>query len=137
MKRGKRLVKMKWYVAYKFTGEDMEILEETMKKICSYLEDAGNENYCSLFDSSIVDIGNKKVFEKAFDKIDKSDAVLVFVKSNDRSEGMLMEIGYALAKGKRVVLVIKKDVGRTHLREIIDEVIEFEDIEIKLAKLKL
>ncbi len=127
---------MKWYIAYKFTGEDKDVLKDTMSSLIHFLENESNEVYCSLFDEGMVNIGNKKVFEKAFDKINNSNAILIFLNSDERSEGMLMEIGYALAKGKRVILAIKKDLGRTHLRDLIDEIIEFEDIEELKEKLK-
>ena len=37
-------------------------------------------------------------FMATFAKLGASDAVVVVVRSNDRSEGMLMEVGYALGR---------------------------------------
>jgi len=50
-----------------------------------------------------------------------------------------MEIGYALAKRKQFILAIKKDIKTTFMREMADEIIEFENLEElynKLTKFK-
>jgi nucleoside 2-deoxyribosyltransferase len=127
---------MRYYVAYRFTGEDPAELRETMSHICKLLEEKGHNNYCSFFDPSMVNIGNKNVIKKAFNEIDKSDALLVFIKSEEKSEGMLMEIGYALSKKKKIVLLIKKGIRTTFVREIADVVIEFENFK-QLKEIKL
>ena len=49
---------------------------------------------------------------------------------------MLIEIGYAIAKGKRFILAIKKGVETTFIREIADKIIEFETLEELYSKLK-
>lgn len=80
---------MKYYVAYRFTVEEKQELEETMKKVCGALESNGYDTYCSFFDPRMNNIGNKNVLLRAFNEIDNSDVLLVFIKSNDKSEGML------------------------------------------------
>jgi nucleoside 2-deoxyribosyltransferase len=42
---------------------------------------------------------------------------------------MLIEVGYALASQKRIILAIKNDVKTTFLHQIANEVIEFENLE--------
>ncbi len=120
---------MRYYVAYRFTGEDPKELERTMSHICNLLKEKGHDNYCSFFDPSMVNIGNKNVIKKAFDEIDKSDALFVFIKSQEKSEGMLMEIGYALSKKKKIILIIKRGVKTTFVEEIADKIFEFDNLE--------
>lgn len=48
---------------------------------------------------------------------------------------MLLEIGYALAKKKKIILAIKKDIETTFIRAMADEVIEFEDVKDLSRKL--
>ena len=119
---------MKYYLAYRFTGEDLEELKKTLTHVCDLLSKHGHHNYCSFFDPSMVNIGNKKVLEKAFKEIDNSDVLIVFIKSEEKSEGMLIEIGYALSKKKKIFLLIKKGIKTTYVREIADEIIEFDDL---------
>lgn len=119
---------MKLYVAYRFTGEDPKELDETLKHICNLLTKAGHNNYCSFFDPDMLNLGNKNVMTKALKEIDKSDCLVVFIKSEDKSEGMLMEIGYALAKKKKIFLLIKQGVKTTFVREIADKIVEFKNL---------
>lgn len=119
---------MKYYIAYRFTGEDSTELKETLEHICNLLSQQNHNNYCSFFDPEMANIGNKKVLERGLKELDKSDILLVFIKSEQKSEGMLIEIGYALSKKKKIVLLIKKGVGTTFVREIADKVIEFNNL---------
>lgn len=127
--------KMRYYIAYRFTGEDPKELKETLEHLCNLISQEGHDNYCSFFDAGMVNIGNKRVLERAFNELDKSDAMLVFIKSEHKSEGMLMEIGYALSKGKKIILLIKKGIETTFVREIADKVIEFDNLS-ELKKLE-
>jgi nucleoside 2-deoxyribosyltransferase len=119
---------MRYYIAYKFTGEDPRELKGTLEHICNLLSEQGHSHYCSFFDPRMINIGNKRVIERAFNEIDNSNGLLVFIKSKDRSEGMLIEIGYALSKKKKINLLIKKGIETTFVREIADKIIEFNDI---------
>jgi nucleoside 2-deoxyribosyltransferase len=49
-----------------------------------------------------------QVIKQAFIEVKKSDVILAFIESEEKSEGMLLEIGYAKALGKKLVLVIKR-----------------------------
>ena len=73
--------------------------------------------------------------EYALKELDNSDVYLAFVKSEDKSEGMLIEAGYAIAKNKKFWLAIKKGVHTVFLREMADKIIEFENLEELYKKL--
>lgn len=129
---------MKIFISYRFTGEDPKELEETLKHICDLLIKKGHSHYCSFWDSGNNGLfkknnfTNKQILEHALKEVDKSDCVVILIKSEDKSEGMLIEIGYALAKKKKIILIIKKGVRTTFVREIADKIIEFENLkEIK------
>jgi len=49
-----------------------------------------------------------QVIKQAFIEIEKSDAIIALGESEEKSEGMLLEIGYAKAKNKKLILAIKK-----------------------------
>jgi nucleoside 2-deoxyribosyltransferase len=130
---------MKFFIAFKFTGEEQEKIRDNLKKVCSALEELGHSYYCTFFDEGLPKEDIKDLFNHAFEKLENSDIILVLVNSNEPSEGMLMEIGYALAKGKRVILAIDKGIGTTKTRDLIDEIIEFEDFDdlaVKLNEIK-
>ena len=134
--------KMKFFIAQRVTGEDKDELTEESKRIASILEASKHEVYCTMF----VDIKEfekqtkKAMMEHAFKEIGNSDALLVIVRTEEKSEGMLMEVGYALGKKKKIVLLIKNEVKNTYLRELADKVLEFKDVDDlhnKLKKLKI
>jgi len=49
-----------------------------------------------------------EIIHQAFDEVKKSDAIIALIESEEKSEGMLLEIGYAKAVGKKLIVVIKK-----------------------------
>jgi len=126
---------MKIQLAYKFTGEDTEKLTEELKIIKSILEERGHEIYIPVLDPERPD-NKKELFLGTIDRIKDIDIFLVLMKSEAKSEGMLMEVGHAFGLGKKVILAINKDVKNTHLRELIDNIIEFENIDDLYNKLK-
>lgn len=133
---------MKIFLSYRFTGEDLKILKETIQSICNSLEKAGHSHFCSFWKGDFFNENKytcKQILHHALKELENSDIYLAFIKSEDKSEGMLIEAGYALAKGKKFYLAIKKGVYTTFMKEIADKIIEFENLEElynKLSKLK-
>ncbi len=77
---------------------------------------------------------------KAFTAIDDSDFLFVVITSNNKSEGMLLEIGYCLAKKKPIIVAIDETVSGTYTPELADKVISFSnlvDLATKIRKLNL
>lgn len=132
-------MKKKIFISYRFTGEDTEKLKKIMSQIHNAINDAGHDHYSTIFDSAQFDNekwSGKQIMEKAFREIDKSDLIIFFVNSSDISQGMLVELGYSLAKNKKMILTIQKQIKDSIFRRQIEEVIEFEDIEDLKNKLK-
>jgi len=133
---------MKVFISYRFTGEDPKELDHTLGKIRGVLMESGHQIFCSFWSEELFknnNFTNKQILEYTLEELKKSDIVLVFVKSPEKSEGMLIEVGYAFASRKKIILAIKNDVKTTFLHQIADEVVEFESINdlcIKLKELK-
>jgi len=131
----------KIFIGQAVTGQDVEVLKKEMEKINSTLKDGGYSVYSTLKEEG------KNVFKKAgdwvihaFKQLDKHDVFLVIVRTEHRSEGLLIEIGYALSKGKKIILAINENVKKTYLRDFANETIEwkdFDDLIKKLSKLKI
>ena len=132
-------MKKRVFISYRFTGEDPEKLKKLIPQIHEAIKEAGHDHYSTIFDSeqfASEKWSGKKIMEKAFKEIDKSDLILFFVNSPKISQGMLVELGYSLGKRKRTVLAIQKEIRDIIFRRQIDEVIEFEDLEDLKRKLK-
>lgn len=137
MKKARGLAEMEYFISHKFTGEDRKKLEGIMRQICDTFTKHGHENYCTLWkEDELAKQPMKGLFQHAFNEIDKADTFVAFINSEGKSEGMLIEMGYALAKGKKFILLINKKVKNTHTREIADKVIEFRNLDELKNKLK-
>ncbi len=82
----------------------------------------------------------KQIFEHAFKKIDEADVVVMILMSEEKSEGMLIELGYSLGENKKIILAVRSTIKNTHLRELADKFLEFiniEDLTTKLSKLTI
>ena len=134
-------IKMKIFIGQAVSGENIETLKKECSMIQSTLEGVGNKTYCTINPKDNIDERTAKDWlVHAFEEIDEHDTFLAIIRSEKKSEGMLMEIGYALSKNKKLIVAIKKDVrNKTYVDELADEVIEFDNIEDlckKLEKLK-
>jgi nucleoside 2-deoxyribosyltransferase len=129
---------MKIQLAYRFTGENEEELLEQLKTIKSILEKNNHQVYIPILDPNRPR-EKRDLFLNTLKRLDSAEAILALIKSDEKSEGMLMEIGYAWGKDKKLIIAINKNVKNTHMREFADITIEFLDINDlykKLEKLK-
>ena len=99
---------MKIFCAYAFTGEDLDIVTNRMRSVVNTLNAQGHEAYCNRFDPIVDEIQKKDdiraIFRRAFDVIEKHEAVVAIITSPNKSVGQIMEIGVALSQGKPVYL---------------------------------
>src|SRR5437016_3060861 len=98
---------MKIFLSFRFTGEDPLKLAETNKKIVGALAKSGHTIWHSLdAQAHFVEhqFSSKQILEHSLRELDSSDALLAYINSEERSEGMLIEIGYAMAKGKKIII---------------------------------
>jgi hypothetical protein len=127
----------KIFIGQAVSGEDMEKLKVECSKIQEKLTELGYGAYCTVHPRDEKEEKSPKDWMMhAFEEIDNSEMFLGIVRSEKRSEGMLMEVGYCLSKKKKLVIAVNKDVkDKTYLDEMADVVIEFEDIDDLINKL--
>ena len=123
---------MRYYIAYKFLNTDKEMLKKNLGIISDMIEREGNTTcifYRDIQNRWAIQMSIDEVIKQAFVEVKKSDAILAFIESEEKSEWMLLEIGYAKALGKKLLLVIKRGINLRFLRTLADETIEFESME--------
>ena len=129
---------MKIFLSFRFTGEDPKILVQTNKKIVNALGKSGHTVSDSMQSQDYFaanHFSNKQILEHTLQELDQADVYLAYINSDQRSEGMLIELGYALAKGKKIIVAVKKG-SRTYTPELASEVIEYENLEELYQKLE-
>ncbi len=130
---------MRVYVAYKLSGEEEDKVIKLLKKISQILEDLKINNFIFLRD--IQKWKNKKLSPKeimdiALKNMKECDLVLAILETSDKSEGMLIETGYAKALGKKIIVASKPNTKAIMLKAIADHVFEFNDLDDFKEKFK-
>ena len=123
---------MKTLLAYRFTGETKESLDNLLIPVKNVLEKAGVNVDCTYFDKNLAEI--EKTFKPqdytfyAFKLIDKVNFLFTVLNSEEKSEGMILEIGYCIGKHIPVIVAIKDGVNKTYLPGMADMIINWKDI---------
>ena len=131
---------MKVFVSYAFTGEDFEVLRTRLTALKKMFDDLGFEYYMNTFApewQSMMDRNatGGEFLQAALKELHTCDMVLVLNSSERRSEGMLMEIGAAVAMGKKIVMAQHvSSVGKTYLPTVADSSFQWATEEDLLRK---
>ena len=132
---------MKTFIAYPHTGQNLDDLQTILGGVRDALQDSNIDFYCTLFNQNDFDERELKaheIMQHAFEIIDTSDFLLVVQLSESRSEGMLMEVGYCIAKGIPVVVAVKEAITNTYLPAMAATAIRWrdaDDLKSKVAQL--
>ncbi len=123
---------MGYFVAYRHTGADPGRLGDLLPAVCESLRERGEEVYCTYFqEEEFKSAGHKprRIMEHAFEKIEKMGGLFVIIDGEEKSEGMLMEVGYCAAKGLKTVVAKRRGVENTYIPNMADHNFEYTDIE--------
>lgn len=130
---------MKIFISYRYTGEDLIILKSVIEKITSIFENRGLSVFCSFVHNDFFQKENysyKQILDYALRELDESDYVFALIKSSEKSEGMLLELGYAYSRGKNIILAKQEAVHTTFVQELSSQNISFVDLEDLYRKLE-
>ena len=113
---------MKTLIAFRYSDEDFEIIKPILKTVKKALTLNNIDAYCTFF-SKDRDNNLKKPKDwmtHAFQIIDTCDFLFVVQHSSEKSEGMLMEVGYSIAKDRPVIVAVKDNIKGSYLSEMAD-----------------
>lgn len=124
---------MRVFISYRFTGETKEDLDALLYPVCDALQKKGIDVYCNYFDKDLPSRSQgfkpqDYVFD-AFNTLKDCDALLVLMKGNEKSEGMILEVGYALSRGISVIVAKKQGVEGTYLPGMAKTVLDWNTID--------
>lgn len=127
---------MRYYIAYKFLNTDKEALKAKLGILSEKVKNTGNTSfifYRDVQNRGELEMSNQEIITQAFAEIKKSDAIIAFIESEEKSEGLLLEVGYAKALDKKLILIVKKWIKLRFLETLADKTTRFDFIEeIKL-----
>lgn len=130
---------MKIFISYKFANEDEQKLEELMKNLKNTLEENKHEMITTFFHKEEFAKNKttmRQIMDKAFEYINKSDIVLCIIKSQEKSEGQIFEIGYSIAKNKKIILAIQEGLKTRWIEHYAEKIINFKDLKDLYKKLE-
>lgn len=130
---------MKAFIAYRFTGEDPKELKPLLTAACEAFKTRDIDAYCTLFDEQkFRDKGYTRlqILQHAFEVIDASDLLFVLQTSNEKSEGMLVEVGYSLANNVPIVAAPKLHIGNSLISEVALKTLYWENLSDLIGKIK-
>lgn len=128
---------MKLFLSFRYTGETVESLQEFLYPLRDAFAARAHEVYLSLDDLETWgqnSLSMQEKFARTFHSLAESEALVVVVRSGDRSEGMLMEVGYAVAQKKPICLAVVAGTD-TYIRVVATKVVEFTSQTDLLAKI--
>lgn len=129
---------MKAVISYKYTGESIRKVEELLTTVSDAMSRSGFEPFCIQFAKKTEEIEDDEpsvMMQRAFERIDRADMLFVVQSSEARSEGMLMEVGYAIARGVPVVVATHTSVKNTYLPDMADQLIRYSSLQDLSAKI--
>lgn len=109
---------MRVLLSYPFSGEDKEAVGKMLRVVHAALTEGNVTPVCVFFDVAADSAGRstpRAAMDEAFGFIKSADALLVLQLSDRRSEGMLMEVGYALALQIPVIVAAHTSVKQSYL----------------------
>ncbi len=122
---------MGYFVAYRHSGADPERLSVLLPAVCESLRERGEDVYCTYFDEDKFRSSgksNRQIMEHAFSKIEEQGALFVVLDGEEKSEGMLMEVGFCVAKGLGVVVAKRRGLSGTYVPDMARYSFEYEDV---------
>lgn len=133
---------MKIFVSYAFTGEDFKVLRQRLNKLREVFDSLGVDYYINTFAPEWQGMMDRSAtggefLHFALKDMKTNDIVFVIQASERRSEGMLMEIGAAVAMGKTIVLAQHvSSIGKTYLNTVVNDTFTWQTEEELLQKTK-
>lgn len=129
---------MGYFVAYRHTGADPERLEELLPVVRDTLQKIG-EVYCTYFDEADFQdkqLSARNIMDHAFAKIEALGGLFVLLDGPDKSEGMLMEIGYCIAKAIPIVVAKRAGVDNTYVDQMTDKSFNYSNADDLITGIK-
>ena len=125
---------MRAFIAYRHTGGDEHAIRGQLTAVRDAFAKRQVDAFCTFFDVRGGDMSESSLkqhnfMEEAFRMIDRSDFLFVLQSDTGRSEGMLMEVGYVIAKEIPLIVATKTNVSDTYLPDMATHSLKWGNLE--------
>ncbi len=123
---------MEAFISYRFTWEDPQELKSVLWRINDAFAMLGMSTFCSLHLEQFFRDNNmnaEEIYEYCNRRLEHSDILFAFIKSEHESKGMNLELDEAIKLNKKVILAIKEWLDYPRFRTHAISVIEFQTID--------
>lgn len=130
---------MAYLLSYRHTDADPEQLKQLLPAVWDAFTSINEPVYSTYFENAEFRASHtapKDVLMHAFNKIDELQGLFVIQDSEERSEGMLMEIGYCMAKNYPICVATRRGVHDTYLPTMVSNHFYYETIDDLTEKIR-
>lgn len=95
------------YISYRFTGVDKQELSNLLDPIYNQLKELNFDIFCNYYNDEFYLKNNytiRQIMNDCLSNLELAETVLCLVDTDKYSCGMLLEIGYALANHKNIIV---------------------------------
>lgn len=129
----------KIFISYRFSDIPIQNLHLLIDPVYNLYKDNGYHTFCNLYlDDYYKENGYspKQIMHHCFDEIEGSDIIICLVDTDKYSCGLLLEIGYALAKKKCIIVCSKEGCEIDTLNAMANKTIKYNSYTELLEKIK-
>jgi nucleoside 2-deoxyribosyltransferase len=133
------MINMKIFISYRFSDIPKEELEKLLNPVCKLFKSHNIQVFCDFYkDDYYKENGYtvRAIMDDCFSMLDQVDLVLCLVDTPKTSCGMLLEIGYALAKEKLIMVCSRNGCEIDTLCKMADENITYNSYDELLDKIQ-
>lgn len=128
------------FISFGLNGETEENLKSIIEPVKEKFQKININAYCNLFDEELLkcsaNFKPEDWMTEAFKELSKAELQFVLVTSKNKDEGMILEIGYAIAKNIPVIVAIKDDIKDTYLPNMANKTITWNNVNDLLEKMQ-
>lgn len=122
---------MKYFISYRHNGAEstrLKLLQQAIRDAFTETQHTFYSTYVhkQYFDSNRLSYTD--ILLHALHEINGYDRLLVILDSDEKSEGMLIEVGYCLAKSIPIIVVKNRRVKSHQFPAIADQVVQYDGL---------
>lgn len=127
-------------ISYRFSHVPLETVHQLVDPIYNILKTNGIDVFCNFYENDKYEKEHyavKAIMYECFSILDTKDTILCLVDTAEYSCGMILEVGYAVAKGKEVIVCSREGCQIKTLDHIATKTLTYKDYDDLLAQIKV